>query len=189
MFDVPNLVGEIMMATVERSRPAAGRPDIELAGQLGAAVSRLLRVVTRARAAVNDGADPMDVGTFPLLVALGDGGSMRSVDLASAVFSDPSTVSRQVAQLVGLGYVERSPDPTDRRAFSLALTDSGRAALERRQQTRDAHLAQITMSWSGSDRRRLAELVDRLATDLANDMHHRCQSSGSRLLRHSQESA
>jgi len=43
MFDVPNLGDEIMMATVERSRPAAGRPDIELAGQLGAAVSRLLR--------------------------------------------------------------------------------------------------------------------------------------------------
>src|SRR5690606_7310258 len=36
-----------------------------------------------------------------------------------------------VDALEELGYMERQPSPEDRRAFSLALTDKGRADLER----------------------------------------------------------
>ena len=50
-------------------------------------------------------------------------GPHRSNALAEAVHSDPSTVSRQIAALVKVGYVERRPDPADGRACLLAATD------------------------------------------------------------------
>ena len=48
-------------------------------------------------------------------------------DLAHAMRIDVSVASRQVGALVREGYVERTVDEDDRRARTLALTDSGRA--------------------------------------------------------------
>ncbi|GAA4850629.1 hypothetical protein GCM10023221_32620 [Luteimicrobium xylanilyticum] len=48
-------------------------------------------------------------------------------DLAHAMRIDVSVASRQVGALVKEGYVERAVDEDDRRARTLALTDSGRA--------------------------------------------------------------
>jgi DNA-binding MarR family transcriptional regulator len=46
--------------------------------------------------------------------------------LAAALDLDPSTLSRTVDGLVKTGWVERTPDATDRRAVRLALTAAGR---------------------------------------------------------------
>jgi DNA-binding MarR family transcriptional regulator len=79
-------------------------------------------------------------------------------------------VSRQVAHLVDLGYVERRPDPADRRAYHLALTEAGARALETRRRARDEHLAHLTRNWTDDDRRTLARLLDRLAGDLTQEL-------------------
>jgi DNA-binding MarR family transcriptional regulator len=50
-------------------------------------------------------------------------------ELASHSGLDQSTVSRAVATLVGLGLLERVPDPADRRASILAVTAAGRDVL------------------------------------------------------------
>lgn len=148
--------------------PAA---DAELAQSTGRALGRLMRVLTRAKAEAALASGRADVGTVPLLAALAEAGPMRSNALALAVYSDPSTVSRQVAALVDAGHVERRPDPDDRRAGLLALTDSGATALADRCRERDRHLARVTAGWSEPDRRALAALLDRLAADLAADLH------------------
>lgn len=153
--------------------PAASAADTELAAQLGAAISRLLRVASRAKMEAATRSDRVELTTFPLLVALAEAGPMRANALAGAVFSDPSTVSRQVASLVTAGYVERRSDPEDGRASLLALTTSGRATLGAHRRLRDQHIARITAAWPTEDRRQLAVLVDRLATDFA----HHLQSS------------
>jgi DNA-binding MarR family transcriptional regulator len=151
----------------------AQRTAHEPAVDLGQALTRLMRAVSRAKDLVQSEGGRPEVATFPLLVALTDAGSMRSSDLAAAVMSDRSTVSRQVAHLVDLGYVERRPDPDDRRAFHLALTDAGTRALDQRRRARDDHLAHLTRDWPEDDRRTLARLVDRLAGELTHELRQR----------------
>ncbi|MBD0382064.1 MarR family winged helix-turn-helix transcriptional regulator [Paenibacillus sedimenti] len=46
-------------------------------------------------------------------------------DLAQILFTDTSTISRQIQQLVELKMVLRTPDPKDRRYVVLSLTPNG----------------------------------------------------------------
>lgn len=148
--------------------------NLELASHLGRALTRLIRVASRAKAEAMEGPARTDLSSFPLLAALAQTGPMRSTALAEAVLSDPSTVSRQVAYLVHRGYVERRADPADRRAALLALTERGEQALAGHCQHRDARLAHVMRAWPEDERRQLAVLIDRLADDLAD---HLAQSS------------
>lgn len=79
-------------------------------------------------------------GNF-VLHLLDGGGPQRSTDLAAAMGVDHSTVSRQVAALVEAGWVVSEPDPSDRRARLLSLTETGRQALAAGMAQRAAVLA------------------------------------------------
>jgi len=79
-------------------------------------------------------------GNF-VLHLLDGGGPQRSTDLAAAMGVDHSTVSRQVAALVEAGWVVSEPDPSDRRARLLSLTETGRKALAAGMAQRAAALA------------------------------------------------
>jgi DNA-binding MarR family transcriptional regulator len=160
----------------DQTRGEGLRTGSDAAVSLGEALTRLMRAVTRAKDLLQQEGDRPEVASFALLVALVDAGTMRASDLADAVMSDRSTVSRQVAHLVELGYVERSPDPTDRRAFRLALTESGARGLDARLRARDAHLARLTHDWTEEDRCSLARLVDRLARNLIGELRQRGHS-------------
>jgi DNA-binding MarR family transcriptional regulator len=150
-----------------------GRDD-ELAAELGHALARLMRAVSRAKGLAQDQSGGRSYhASLPLLVALSEAGPMRSSSLADAVFSDRSTVSRQVAHLLEIGYVDKLPDPADRRAYRLVLTETGAAALEAQRCARDTELARLTRAWSTEDRQTLAALVDRLAGQLTADLQHR----------------
>ena len=92
----------------------------------------------------------------------------RVSDLADKVYADISTVSRQVTHLVGLGLIERLPDPEDGRAHLLTLTPAGIALLTTLRQDRDAWLLGLLEGWSEQEvgtfstyLRRFAEAVDR----------------------------
>ena len=50
----------------------------------------------------------------------------RLTDLAKGANMTPQAMGELVDELEGLGYVERRPDPTDRRAKLITLTESGR---------------------------------------------------------------
>lgn len=168
------------MASTDLAAPVIPAPadpsDSDLAARIGAALSRLMRVASRAKSeAATKG---VEATTFPLLVALAESGPMRSNALAGAVLSDPSTVSRQVAALVVAGYVGRHADPDDRRASSLVLTDAGHAALATHRRRRDEHLARVLAHWSVGDRATLAVLVDRLATDLTTHLQPTAEPAG-----------
>jgi DNA-binding MarR family transcriptional regulator len=87
-------------------------------------------------------------------------------DLAARTGLDPSTVSRAVASLVGLGLVERRADPTDGRASVLGLTPAGRSALA------DAHtwysgvLDRALAAWTPDEVAALAAALARFGRDL-----------------------
>lgn len=135
-----------------------------LADEIGNYLVRLQRVRDRtiAHAKATDGIDP---AAYACLFRLINDGPMRSGALAEAMYSDPSTVSRQVAQLVDRGHVERRADPTDGRASVLAVTDSGRAAAGRIRALRNEKLGWLLADWPLQDLQEFARLMDRFVSD------------------------
>ena len=84
---------------------------------------RLLRIVARLR-------HQTDVAY--VLGLLLEKGPQRVGEIAQALGTDPSTVSRKVAALVDAGLVERRVDPDDGRAHLLAATPAGEQQVRRR---------------------------------------------------------
>jgi DNA-binding MarR family transcriptional regulator len=144
--------------------------EIAVADEIGSALIRLIRLVERKQAQRYAGnPDAVERATYHLLVHLVRGGPQRAVALAEDVHSDPSTISRQVSQLVKLGLVERTADPQDGRATLLAATAEGRRVFEENRRLRNEQLAALLSGWTGDDRRLLGELMTRFATDFEND--------------------
>ncbi len=72
-----------------------------------------------------------DLGWYDLLWALrrSPGGRLRVNELAREVVLSPTAMSRFVDRAVAAGVVAREPDPDDRRAQQVVLTDEGRELL------------------------------------------------------------
>ena len=68
---------------------------------------------------------------FVLLVALAAGDALTQRELVERTSSDPNTLRAMLVLLEGRGLVVRRPNPTDRRARSVALTPRGRGVLRR----------------------------------------------------------
>jgi DNA-binding MarR family transcriptional regulator len=143
--------------------------ELAIADGVGRELIRLVRLIERKRDRYHaEHPDAIERATYHLLVHLVKDGPQRAGALAEAVHSDPSTISRQVGQLVRLGYVERTADPQDGRATLLAATDEGRRVFEENRRIRTANLAELLAGWSETDRRALRELLARFTTDLEN---------------------
>lgn len=139
--------------------------------QLSGELVRLNRLLERAQARFSAHfADGVERAAFILLVHLVKDGPRRLSTLADAVHSDVSTVSRQIAQLVRLGLVERRPDPSDGRASLLAATDDGRRAFEEKRAHRNRNMAEILSGWDAHDQATLTRLLARFNDDY--ERHH-----------------
>lgn len=136
----------------------------EAAPGLGNEILRLTRLISAWKSVAKQDARAADRVLLARLVLGGDG---RATDLATDVFLDLSTVSRQVRSLVDRGLVERRPDPEDRRGSLLTATAAGREAFEEYRRTRDERLAALLEPWPGEDRFQLIRLLARLNDDLA----------------------
>jgi DNA-binding MarR family transcriptional regulator len=89
----------------------------------------------------------------------------RVKDVARELHVDFSVASRQLAALASAGYVTREPDPDDRRAQLLSVTDAGIAALERAHERIVGVFASALEAWSDDDVRALTAALDRLRED------------------------
>src|SRR5262245_52933862 len=107
----------------------------------------------------------VDRSAVMLLKALVHVGPSRSSALATAVHSDPSTVSRQIAGLVRDGLVERRADPEDGRASVLAPTEAGVKLLEEQRKRTGLALARVVRQWAPEDVETFLDLLDRFVTD------------------------
>jgi DNA-binding MarR family transcriptional regulator len=104
----------------------------------------------------------LDGAGYGLLALLEDTGPLRASDLVARLGLDKSTVSRQLANLVHLGLVDRAADPVDGRAQVLTPSAEGSARLTRIREVRRARWASDLADWPASDVATLAELLDRL---------------------------
>jgi len=89
-------------------------------------------------------------------------GPLRLGDLAAAEGIAPSTLTRLVAVLEELGYVQRCADPKDARASTLAITELGHETLERLRAEGTALLTQSLLLLTGEQRAALAAAVPAL---------------------------
>lgn len=130
--------------------------------QLATEVSTLLRLIhpLKAAAARDGGTLGPDRSAMLLLFPLTEG-PQRPGALAELCHADPSTISRQVAELVRRQLVRREPDPTDGRASLLAITDAGREVCDRVRTLRRELLAAAVAGWTDSELDTFADLLSR----------------------------
>lgn len=115
---------------------------------------------------VHGGLEP---SSYPVFFALGRGPARVSA-LADTVHSDVSTVSRQVSNLVGHGLAAKVSDPDDGRAQRVALTDEGKALIQRLQDGRGRWIQELLGDWDDNTARdftrHLHELIGQLSVEL-----------------------
>jgi DNA-binding MarR family transcriptional regulator len=70
---------------------------------------------------------------YSILARLGRLGPLPLGTLAARLGMDRSTLSREIAPLIGAGFVEGQADPADRRRRILALTAEGRSRVKQAQ--------------------------------------------------------
>lgn len=109
--------------------------------------SRFIRLGHRAKSMLNTGDLGAEYSALLLLLPLHHQGPMRVTDLAELKQADPSTVSRQAAQLVKAGLARREADPEDGRASRLAVTEAGAIACRQVKAAREALVAEALSHW------------------------------------------
>jgi DNA-binding MarR family transcriptional regulator len=132
--------------------------DVANADRIGQELGRLLRVVAKMR-------HHHDSAVGHVLTVL-DRGPLRVREIAQALGTDPSTVSRQVTALVEAGLVVRRADPDDGRSHLLAATESGTQRCEIGRRRRVEAISMVLARWPEESRQRLAELLGRFADDM-----------------------
>lgn len=136
---------------------------------IGRQVGRFIRLSERLFATLkwNEAGRGLERPAYVLLSRIAVDGPFRLSALAVDVSLDLSTVSRQVAALEGAGLARRAPDPTDRRASLVEITELGREVFA---ENRDRWLAiwrELLADWSPEERQIFAALFTRLNQSLA----------------------
>lgn len=108
---------------------------------------------------------PLDRAAVALLRQIEDSEPLRLGELADRLGVEASHVTRQVQQLQKADYVSRVPDPDDRRAQRIQLTDAGREAIGRIREVACRGMQGALAGWSPEDLRLLAELFHRMVDD------------------------
>ena len=132
---------------------------VRLEREIGLLLRRSRAIQTRLASQLHP---ELDGASYGLLALLQDTGPLRASDLVTRLGLDKSTVSRQVANLVTLGLVDRTADPEDGRAQVLTLSAEGAVRLARIREVRRARWEEDLSDWPASDVATLAELLGRL---------------------------
>jgi DNA-binding MarR family transcriptional regulator len=121
----------------------------------------------RLRSAWRDGLAPYGLsphqGRALLVVALNPG--LRPTDLATRLRIASRSVTEVVDGLVAAGLLERTPDPQDRRAVLLSLTDEGHRQVRAIQASREEVAGTLFDTISPDDRDQLRRILGALVHD------------------------
>ncbi|MEU1482084.1 MarR family transcriptional regulator [Streptomyces sp. NPDC005760] len=111
-------------------------------------------------------------GSAAVLTLLGRYGDMRISKLSELLAVDMSVTSRHVAHVVERGWIERSPDPADKRSRILRLTPAGQSLLVQLSQRTCHMLAERLSDWSDDEVAQLTELMARLRASFDDTRTH-----------------
>jgi DNA-binding MarR family transcriptional regulator len=134
------------------------RPD------LAAMLAPLMRDLVAAEQAVLE-ARGLTMWGYVVLLALDRSPMRTQAALAEAIGADKTRIIRTLDELQERGYIERRPDPDDRRVRLLAITDSGAAIKDAAQ----ADIQRGEERWLGvlsaDERRAFLKVLRRLTRD------------------------
>jgi DNA-binding MarR family transcriptional regulator len=88
---------------------------------------------------------------------------LRVNELAREVALSPTAMSRFVDRVEAAGYVRREPDPTDRRALRVVITDAGVTLLRRMWPVYHAGIERHFAAHLGRSVRRMRAMLERIA--------------------------
>ncbi|MGV9644552.1 MarR family winged helix-turn-helix transcriptional regulator [Streptomyces sp. NPDC004822] len=101
-------------------------------------------------------------GSAAVLTLLVRHGEMRMSKLAELLAVDMSVTSRHVAHVAERGWIERSPDPADKRSRIVRLTPSGEERVREMSHRTTRLLEERLSDWSDDDVTALIRLMARL---------------------------
>ena len=90
---------------------------------------------------------------------------MRSSELAQLLRITPRSVTEVVDALEAKGLASRAPDPSDRRATLVSLTDRGRELSEEVRRARGVESEKLFERLSPTDRDHLTRILRKLQDD------------------------
>lgn len=102
-----------------------------------------------------------------LLLALQKFPDSNQAFYADRIEVEPITLTRLVDRMEDAGWIERRPDPTDRRARILHLTDKAEDVLLPLRSIVDEMIEDILAGIADTDRRKLVELLETIGENLA----------------------
>ncbi len=116
--------------------------------EMGVLVRRIRRVIAeRARMLHPE----LSAVSYSMLNALDDSGPRRASELVDMFAIDKGAVSRHVQFLLELGFIERTPDPEDRRAAIIAITEEGSRRIAEVSAQRRAEVGASLADWSDAE--------------------------------------
>jgi DNA-binding MarR family transcriptional regulator len=144
-------------------------PDVtslQLGPYLPYQLAKLARRVSDACNAEYGATLGVNIAEWRIMAHLGQQEKLSSRGLDEITFMEKSRVSRALKSLENKAYISRQPDPADKRASLLCLTESGRALYEK--------IVPIALDWQARflsvlderERRELPELFARLESQL-----------------------
>ncbi|WP_337062022.1 MarR family winged helix-turn-helix transcriptional regulator [Kineococcus sp. G2] len=147
------------------AHPPGDRRDLLLPA-LAEEVTRTVRTLHALKAQDARADDDAERAVHAVLLTVEHHGAQRVGALAERLGTDPSTVSRQTAELVRRGLLERHRDPDDGRACRLAVTGPGREVVAVTLQRRRERLARAVTGWDEHDLGTFVSLLTRFADGL-----------------------
>src|SRR4051794_41410774 len=91
---------------------------------------------------------------------------LRPSHFAGSLMLTSSGTTKRLDRLERAGLIARTPDPDDRRAVTITLTDEGRALIDRVTEAHMANEARLLEGLGGAERERLAALLRKLLLQL-----------------------
>ena len=157
------------MATAESdggTRAAAERAEAvkALEAEFGELILRTRRMMLELADRVSPGMLP---GAYKILTTIERCEQVTASALTERMLIDKSQVSRAVRDLEGLGLVERTPDPTDRRSALLRLTPLGASRLAAAREPQEGLLLRTLEDWSLDDIDSLTRLLHALSSGVS----------------------
>ncbi|MFF4228670.1 MarR family winged helix-turn-helix transcriptional regulator [Streptomyces sp. NPDC001820] len=111
-------------------------------------------------------------GTAAVLSLLDRHGGMRMSRLAELLAVDMSVTSRHVAHAAERGWIERSPDPGDKRSRILRLTPAGLGMLDQLARRTTDMFARHLEDWSDDEVGQLIAMLTRLRESFGDCRAH-----------------
>jgi DNA-binding MarR family transcriptional regulator len=137
--------------------------SLDTATRLNTDLVRVLKLFQSMRQhapKLHPGVEP---ASYPILFNLIDEPRRVSL-LAECVYSDVSTVSRQVSSLVAHGLLEKVADPQDGRAWMVSLSAEGSELVQRLKSGRAEWFRETLKDWEPAQAEAFGDYLEKFAT-------------------------